>query len=123
MYRSEKSRISGTDKTQRVYINGPSLLYADYSENGDVLLNLRSHILCNAFRNPNQVADFLLSQLDDGVKCTVRVLHEEGQLVEVHFMRVEAVLERAVRGLSLREQGPESLCRVSRACTFHKRTT
>merc|ERR1719234_811558 len=65
----------------------------DTLKDRDVVVNLSPVALCNAFTDPNDVATFLLLQLEEGVEDPkVELLHER-ILVQPHLLFKEFILQ------------------------------
>lgn len=63
------------------------------AEDGDVLINLSSLLLHDAFRNPDEVADFLQFQVTVGVEADQVELGVEAVLQQSHLVQVESVID------------------------------
>eukprot|EP00965_Chrysotila_dentata_P118247 3908893-Pleurochrysis_carterae.AAC.2 len=70
----------------------------------DVSVNLALLVLRDAVRNPDDIADLLLLELDVGVVHAVVELLLEGERVELHLQLVELLLERLLAFLDARSR-------------------
>ena len=63
------------------------------AEDGDVLINLSSLLLHDAFADPDEVADFLQLQVAVGVEADQVELGVEAVLQQSHLVQVEGVID------------------------------
>ena len=100
---------STTKKTIFIYLFIYFLFFIFYLNLEDIdeaLVDLALLALADALGDPDDVADLLLLELEVRVEDAVPHLRLEGELVELHLLLEERVLERPVRRPDVLEQLP-----------------